>query len=215
MSKLYHVEEDGTVIVTTASGWEVECQPVTRLLLRVGQNLVEPESPEIPMYTVVGAGDEEQERAYDQAAIDDPKTPDKDRAKWAVYLKQKTAYDAKMESIETQRNEMRGRFMALRGIKVRGLPSDLENWAEGQSALYGFEIADDGLPHHLALRLAFIDNEVIHTEIDGGKVTAGIMYASGLAQEALDAVESTFLDQMGHRNGANTERDTSVPSEKG
>ena len=197
MSTLYEVESDGTVVVTTASGWQVECQPVADLLLRAGQTLTEPDAPEPPTYTVTGAGGETEERTYDQEAADDPKTPAEDREKWGAYLEAKAAYDAEMAAIAAKRNEMRGRFMALRGVQVRGLPADLESWAAEQRALFGFEIEDGDLPHAAALRLAFIDNEVIRTQADGARVTAGIMRASGLAQEALDSVEATFLDSLG------------------
>jgi len=213
MSELYRVENDGTIVVTTASGWEVECQPVADLLLRVGQNLVEPELPEPPTYVVTGAGGETEPRTYDQEAIDDPKTPDEDREKWAAYLDEKTAYDAAMEAVEQKRNELRGRFMALRGVKVRGRPDDLDAWADEQRTLFGFEIADDGLPHDAALLLAYIDQHVIRTQSDGAKVTAGIMRASGLAQEALDSIEATFLDSLGQGRRTDAEGDTGVPGE--
>jgi len=163
MSKLYRVEGDGAIVVTTSSGWEVECQPVADLLLRVGQNLVEPEPPTVPTYTVTGAGGETDQRPYDQEAIDDPSTPDEDRERWAAYLDARADYDAEMDRVETRRNEMRGRFMALRGAKI----------------------------------------------------TAGIMRASGLAQEALDQIETTFLDSMGYGNGADAEGDPGVSDEDG
>ena len=213
MSELYRVEQNGAIVVTTASGWEVECQPVADLLLRVGQNLVEPELPDVPTYVVTGAGGETEMRTYDQEAIDDPKTPDEDREKWAAYLDEKTAYDAAMEAVEQKRNELRGRFMALRGVKVRGRPDDLDAWADEQRTLFGFEIADDGLPHDAALLLAYIDQHVIRTQSDGAKVTAGIMRASGLAQEALDSIEATFLDSLGQGRRTDAEGDTGVPGE--
>jgi hypothetical protein len=213
MNRLYRVEKDGAIVVTTASGWEVECQPVADLLLRVGQNLVEPEAPEPPTYTVTGAGGETEERTYDQEAIDDPKTPEEDQVLWQAYLIEKRDYDAAMAAVEQKRNELRGRFMALRGVKVRGLPTDLETWAAEQQTLFGFEVEDDGLPHDAALQLAFIDQHVIRTQADGAKVTAGIMRASGLAQEALDSVEATFLDSLGYTDGADAERDPGVPGE--
>ena len=214
MSKLYQVEDGGAVIVVTSSGWTVECQPVARQMLKAGEFLVEPVEPEPPTYTVAGVGGATEQRAYDQEAADDPKTPDEDKAKWAAYLETKALYDAALANITNQRNEMRGRFMALRGVKVRGLPDDLEQWAQEQRDLFGFEIEDDGLPHNAALKLAFIDNEVIHTQDDGAKITAGIMRASGLDQEALDQVEATFLDTMGLGGGADAETDPPVPETK-
>ena len=215
MSDFYTVENDGTIVVTTASGWAVECQPVADLLLRVGQNFVEPDLPTAPTYIVTGAGGEQDERTYDQEAIDDPKTPDEDREAWAAYLDAQADYDARMTAIEQKRNEMGGRFMALRGVKVRNLPDDLESWAEEQRALFGFELDDNGLPHPAALQLAFIDNEVIRTQTDGAKITAGIMRASGLAQEALDSVEATFRNTLGQTGRADAEGDTGVSGETG
>jgi len=212
MSRLYKVEDDGTVTVVTSSGWTVECQPVAALLLRVGQNLVEPMPPEVPTYTIASPIGGKEERPYDQEAVDDPKTPEEDRTKWELYQFALGQYGLEVQRITNQRNEMRGRFMALRGVKVRGLPDDLEAWAQEQTLLYGFEFEDRDLPHEAALRLAFIDNEVIHTQDDGAKITAGIMRASGLDQEALDSVEATFLDSMGQRgNGANSAGNQEIP----
>ena len=215
MSKLYTVDDNGIVTVVTASGWTVECQPVADLLMRTGQNLTEPEPPDPPTYTIEGVGGATEERTYDAEGIEDQKTPQEDKDKWIVYLEKKAAYDSEVAAIEAKRNEMRGRFMALRGVKVRNLPDQLDDWAAEQRLLYGFEIEDNGLPHTAALKLAFIDQEVIRTPEDGGKITAGILRASGLDQEALDSVEATFLDSLGQAGRPDTEGDTDVPTEAG
>ena len=181
--------------------------------MRVGQNLVEPPEPEGPTYTITGVGGAEEQRPHDAESIADEKTTDDERLAWAFYIEQREEWEAHVAKIEAQRGEMRGRFMALRGIKVRGLPDDLESWAKEQHALYGFEIEDGALPHDKALLLAFIDQNIIRTPTDGAKVTAGILRASGLDQEALDAAEATFLDTLGQTGRADAETDTDVPAE--
>jgi len=214
MSTFYRVEEDGTVLVTTSTGWVVECQPVADLLLRVGSNLPEPPEPDPPTYEMVGAGGATETKTYDAEGIADPKTPPEDKAKWAAYLDVKALYDDMIARNERKRNEMRGRFMALRGIKVRGMPDDLEAWAQEQEVLFGLTI-DANLPRDAALRLAFVDAEVVRTQEDGAKITSGMMRAQGMDQEALDSVEATFRDTLGQGRRADTERDTDVPEKKG
>ena len=213
MSDLYRVEESGTVVVTTASGWECECMPVADLLLRVGQHLVNPPEPEPPTYTITGAGGAEEQRTHTQESIDDAKTTDDERLAWAFYLEQHEEWETCVADLDRQRGELRGRFIALRGVKVRGLPDDLQSWADEQQLLYGFSVDDQGLPHDKALLLAFIDQEIIRTPTDGAKVTAGILRASGLDQEALDAAEAAFLDSLGQTGRPDIGRDSSVSTE--
>jgi len=213
MSNLYRVEDDGKVIATTASGWDCECMPVADLLLRVGQNIVDPPEPEPPTYTITGVGGATEERPHTADSIADPKTTDEERLAWAFYLEQIEEWEAHTAELDQQRGELRGRFMALRGVKVRGLPDDLGAWADEQHLLYGFEIADDGLPHDKALLLAFIDQEIIRTPTDGAKVTAGILRASGLDQEALDAAEASFLDSLGQAGRPDDNGDSQVSTE--
>ena len=209
MSEFYTVEKDGAVIVTTATGWAAVCQPVADLLLRVGRNIAEPTPPEPPTYEVVGAGGATEEKTYDAEGAADPHTPPEDQEKWAAYVEERAAYDEQMADIERQRNEMRGRFLALRGIKVRGLPDDLEAWAAEQELLFGMSI-DTTLPRPTALLLAFIDQNVVRTADDGAKIVAGILRASGMDQEALDSVEATFRHSMGQAGRADVAGDTAV-----
>ena len=90
------------------------------------------------------------------------------------------------------------------------MPDNLDEWVDEQRLLFGFEIEDNDLPHDAALLLAFIDNEVIHTAEDGAKITAGIMRASGLDQEALDTVEATFRDSLGQGNRTEPAGDSEI-----
>lgn len=212
MSEFYTVEKDGSVIVTTATGWAVVCQPVADLLLRVGRNITDPTPPEPPTYTVAGIGGATEEKTYDAEGAADPKTPPEDKERWAAYVEERAAYDAQIADIERQRNEMRGRFLALRGIKARGLPADLEAWAAEQELLFGMTI-DTALPRPTALLLAFIDQNVVRTADDGAKIVAGILRASGMDSEALDAVEATFRHTMGQGGRADAAGDTAVSEE--
>ena len=198
MSDLYTVQPDGTVIATVQSGWQVECLPVGDLLLRVGSHIERPEEPEPPTYSMDGVGGSQETRTHDAESIADPKTSEAERAAWTVYTAKLTAYEKRTAEIDAQINEMRGTFINLEGIKVIGLPDDLAGWAEKQRARYGFEI-DGSTPEDLLL--AFIEHHVIRTAKDGVRITAGILRASGLDQEALDAAEATFLDSLEGRQG--------------
>jgi len=184
--------------------------PVADLLLRVGNNLVNPPEPEPPTYTITGVGGAKEQRSHTSESIADPQTTDDERLAWSFYLEQRDEWEAHVAELDRMRGEMRGRFMALRGVKVRGLPDDLEAWAAEQQLLYGFEMDDQGLPHDKALLLAFIDQNIIRTPTDGAKVTAGILRASGLDQEALDAAEAAFLDSLGQTGRADDNGDTPI-----
>jgi len=198
MSDLYNVEPDGTVIATMQSGWVVECLPVGDLLLRVGAHIERPDEPEPPTYQMDGVGGSSESRPHDAESIKDPKTSDAECAAWQVYLALKAAYDKRTAELDGQINEMRGTFINLEGIKVRGLPADLPAWADKQRTRYGFEI--DGTDDE-SLLLAFIEHNVIRTMRDGVRITAGILRASGLDQEALDAAEASFLNTLDGRQG--------------
>lgn len=213
MSKLYTVESDGTVVVTTQSGWIVECLPVGDLMLRVGSHLVYPTEPEPPTYTIEGAGGSTEERTHDETSIEDTKTTDEERTAWDAYQEALTEYDRECAKLDAQRNEMRGTFINLEGMRVRGLPDDLEAWAENRRTRYGFEI-DATTPDDLLL--AFIGHHVIRTPRDGVLISAGILRASGLDQEALDQAEQSFLDSLERQQGrGNDSGDQDVPSETG
>lgn len=211
MSELYTVESDGTVITTTQSGWTVECLPVGDLMLQVGSHLVYPDEPAPPTYTITGVGGETEERQHDAESIRDPKTSDEDRAAWDVYQDALREYETKTDELDTQTNEMRGTFINLEGMRVRGLPDDLKAWAANQTARYGFEI-DTTTPDDLLL--AFIGHNVIRTARDGVRIAAGILRASGLDQEALDQAERSFLDSLeGQQGRGNDSGDQDVSSE--
>ena len=211
MSDFYTVEPDGTVIATMQSGWVVECLPVGDLLLRVGAHIERPDEPEPPTYQMDGVGGSSESRMHDAESIKDPKTSDEERAAWEVYAAKRAAYDKRTAEIDGQINEMRGTFINLEGIKVRGLPADLAAWADKQRTRYGFEI--DGSDDE-SLLLAFISHNVIRTMRDGVRITAGILRASGLDQEALDAAEASFLDSLeGRQGGGDDSGDQGVSGE--
>ena len=198
MSDLYTVESNGTVTATMQSGWIVECLPVGDLLLRVGSHIERPTEPEPPTYTMDGVGGTNETRTHNAESIADPKTSEEERAAWTVYQAKLLQFETRTVELDAQVNEMRGTFINLEGIKVLGLPDDLAAWADNQRLRYGFEI-DASTPADLLL--AFIEHNVIRTMRDGVRITAGILRASGLDQEALDQAEATFLDTLEGRTG--------------
>jgi hypothetical protein len=206
----YEEDDRGRVYVTTSTGWRVECMPVGDLLMRVGSKLKDPEEPEPPTYTMTDVTGDTREIPHDEVSIEDPKTTDAEREAWAEYLDLSEEYDRETLRITRIRNEQKARFIALRGIKVEGIPSDLDEWAREQEDLYGLEI-----PTPPRERLAaFLHHEVVRTESDGIKISAGIFRATGLDEEVMDQIEATFLGSMGRTGRANPETDQGTSEEE-
>jgi len=81
---------------------------------------------------------------------------------------------------------------------------DLHNWAAERESFYSIPApADDR-----ELLFQFFTTEVSKTEHDVLMLMAGIMRATGVSEEVLDAFESNFRDSLGTSEGADAEADS-------
>ena len=129
---------DGKIIVTTSTGWRVECLPYGDDLMRAGSALAFPEEPQPPRYKV--GEPEEGEREvwvpYNEESIQDPNTPVEDKQAWEEYVPLRDAYRTEVGEIQARQTLMRGRVMALRATRVLDAP-DLAAWAREREEFYG------------------------------------------------------------------------------
>jgi hypothetical protein len=202
MSKFYEIE-DGHVYVTTSTGARVECLAMGDQLMRVGTAILDPTEPTVPTYTAVSVEGGTEDFPHNEKSIQDPKTPDEDRAAWAEYLVAKADHDAKAAANESRRATLRVRFMALRATRVVGQP-DLEEWAREQEEEWAIPVPD-GETDRL---LFYWTTEAVKTQEDGYKVFNGVMAATGLDEEVLDQVEEMFRNSLGRPNGTDAAQDT-------
>jgi len=209
VSKFYTIE-DGSVIVTVSTGVRLKCLPYWNEVIMAGSALSFPDKPDAPTYTMIDADKDEFEIPYTQEAIDDPKTPDEDKALWAEYLDQMAEYDSEVMQIRGQKELMRTRVMSLKATEFAD-PFDLDAWAEEQRDYYGIPAPKD--PRDL--RLYYFASEVVKVELDGAKIMAGIARASGMTEDQLDSIEELFPDPLGRAERADPENNQeTTPSEK-
>ena len=205
MSKLFEVI-DGKVIVTTSTGARVECLPYADDLMRAGTALVLPDKPEAPTY-VLGEpeeGEREIRVPYTATSIDDEKTPAEDTEAWGQYVPLLLAYNLEVKAIEEKQGLMRARVLIHKATRVIDQP-DLHEWAKQQEEFYGIPMPEED---EEALLLQYFGTEVSKGTDDMLLLMAGVMRATGVTEEVLDAFESNFRDQMGDGAGADTETDS-------
>jgi len=203
MSKLFEVI-DGKVIVTTSTGARVECLPYGDDLMRAGTALTLPEKPEAPTY-LLGEPDEDERQIrvpYTATSIDDEKTPAEDTEAWGKYVPLLLAYNLEVAAIEEKQALMRARVMIHKATRVLDQP-DLQVWATMQEEFYGIPVPAD----KNELLIQHFTTEVSKSSEDALLLMAGIMRATGVTEEVLDAFESNFRDQMGDGAGADAEGD--------
>lgn len=203
MSKLFEVI-DGKVIVTTSTGARVECLPYGDDLMRAGTALTLPEKPEAPTY-LLGEPDEDERQIrvpYTATSIDDEKTPAEDTEAWGKYVPLLLAYNLEVAAIEEKQALMRARVMIHKATRVIDQP-DLQVWATMQEEFYGIPVPAD----KNELLIQYFTTEVSKSSEDALLLMAGIMRATGVTEEVLDAFESNFRDQMGDGAGADAEGD--------
>jgi len=204
MTKLFEIV-DGKVIVTTSTGAKVECLPYGDDLMRAGTALTLPDKPEPPTY-LLGEPEEGERQIYvpyTATSIDDEKTPAEDTAKWAAYVPLLLAYNLEVAAIEEKQALMRARVMIHKATRVIDQP-DLHAWGKMQQEFYGIPVPDD----ENELLIQYFTTEVSKSSEDALLLMAGIMRATGVTEEVLDAFETNFRDQMGNGRGANAEADT-------
>lgn len=204
----------GKVIVTTSTGWRVECLPYADQLLLVGSALALPEGviePEPPRYELRGEFVEGEMRAYDEKSIKGPDVSDEDKEAWEQYLSNKIEYDAETAALQTRRALLQTRFIALKATRVIDQP-DLQEWKREQEEEWGIPRPDD--PNDL--KFAFFTSEVVrgtdtHGDLpDATKLFVGISKATGADREVLDNVEEMFRHQVGIGKGADAQADPGV-----
>lgn len=203
MSKLFEVI-DGKVIVTTSTGARVECLPYGDDLMRAGTALTLPDKPEPPTY-VLGEpeeGEREIRVPYTATSIDDSNTPAEDTEAWGKYVPLLLAYNLEVEAIKEKQTLMRARVMIHKATRVLDQP-DLSVWAKMQEEFYGIAVPED----KNELLIQYFTTEVSKSSEDALLLMAGIMRATGVTEEVLDAFESNFRDQMGDGAGADAEGD--------
>jgi len=200
---LFEVVE-GKVIVTTSTGWRVECLPYGDDFMRAGSALALPEKPEPPTYRM--GEPEEGEREiwvpYTEASIADKDTPEEDRAAWAEYIPKRDAYLAEVAAVQYQQELMRGRVLVYRATRVLDLP-DLREWARMRNEFYGIPTPGD----ERELLFQFFTAEVSKTAEDALKLLSGVLRATGISEEVLDRVEGNFRDTMGRTGGQDAQAD--------
>ena len=201
---------DGKVIVTTSTGWRVECLPYGDDLMRAGTALMFPEKPQPPTYDMAVEGvDLEPIRVpYTHESIDDEKTPAEDTEAWGVYLLELQTYNQETAAITAQQSLMRARVMVHRATTILDAP-DLTAWAQERVEYYGIPVPDA----EKDVLFQFYTSEVSKSQEDVLKIMAGIMRATGVAEEVLDQFESNFRDTLGRTEGEDDSPDPQAVAE--
>lgn len=194
---------EGRVIITTSRGHQVECQPIAAMIdeLQATYGDKMPSPPEHILTDVAGVS---VSIPYTEEAIKQSSVPEGDKAAWEKYRADKAA-------LETELNERRLRLIATKGIKVLDMPEN-DDWVEEHKWL-GYDVPDNP-PQRL---YHYVKTEVLGTQEDGLKVTAGIYRASGIDAGVLKQIEDSFRASMGRREGqdAGTSSDDSSADEQG
>lgn len=189
--------ETAQVLVTCSNGITVECLPIASAIQAV-RNTVE--SLAKPTYTMTDVAGAEIDVEYDQAAIDDPNTPQADKDAWAEYL-------VKSAEAEAERNRRIYSRVARKGIKVVSGPS-MGEFIEDLKA--------DGIDPPTdknKLKRLYADTEVFTTPADFQQVLMGIYLASGADEEVIREAEERLFRPVGQSDGADTGTNSGDPGE--
>lgn len=200
-----HARKDRTsdIVVTLASGHEVECYPIGPMIETIqAQHDERADALEIPIQVLEGVGGSAVERAYDDKSILGSSVPDEDKTAYALY---KIAFNA----IQTEKNQAVIKAIALKGTKVLTMPPE-DEWVE-EHEFVGMTVPDGKLR-----RLwHYWSTEVLASPQDGIELTAGIFRASGVDEETVAKAMASFQDKMGRAEGADAEDDQQVPETVG
>lgn len=208
MSNLFEIV-DGKVIVTTSTGWQVECLPYGDDFMRAGTALSFPEKPAPPTY-LLGEPEEGERQIrvpYTETSIDDEKTPAEDTEAWGKYLIARSAYDRETAILQTQQSLMKARVMIHKATRIID-PPDLTAWAKERDEFYGIPRQSS----EESILFEFYTAEISKSSDDILKIMAGIMRATGVEEEVLDQFEINFRDTVGGSEGENAEGDSKDPS---
>lgn len=171
--------------VKTSRGVTVTCLPIQTLLDKLNAQYQPPEPPFYEVKTATGAIEQ---HAHDVTTLD----TDADKAAWADYQKRKG-------EAESERNKALTRLVLLRGICVE-IPEG-ETWVKEQEYL-GIRIPEEPIER----KLHYIETEVLGGIGDVEAIMLGVMRASGVPEDLLQQMESTFRRAVGKLNGDETSR---------
>ncbi len=195
-----------TVEIELSTGAIVRCLPILAGIEAIRNTI---EFPEKPTYVIKGVGGSEVETAYDQAAIDDPSTPEEDKAAWAEYL-------ADFAAVTTRRNTLVFNRVIRRGIKVikGGMGSGGISKAD-----FIAELKEDGadVPEGKgAFNRLYVRLEIILTPQDFEAIMTGIAIASGADAERVKEAEDRLFRAVETGQEIHTDNDAdSGDSSKG
>lgn len=178
---------------TTSRGYEVEFLSIPNLMVKLTAQFPDPPAP---TYTVELAGGGTETHVHDETTLE----TEEDRAAWTAY---KTA--VAKHTADVFQAQMR--LCLLRGIKVLNEdPHAVAAWVTEQE-LIGFTIPTEPS----ARRLHWLETEVVNNGEDFIQILAGVSRASGIAEEAVSSLESSFRSALGRsqRTTANRTPDTS------
>jgi hypothetical protein len=139
---------------------------------------------EPPTYEVKLPGGVTQKHEYDQEGIDDPSTPEEDKAKW-------NQYQSDVMEFNQTFSELSMNMILYDGVELSDEIS--EDWLEEQSWM-GIDIPENKFD----LKVLYLQTEIFKTPSDLQKVVQDIMRISmkGVDQEAVDAAMASFRGAM-------------------
>lgn len=158
---------------TTSRGVVVHFNGIATLIdaLQASLNSKKPQPPSYEVKTAVGVIEK---HAHDETTLE----TDEEKKAWAEYQANLQAWNA-----ESQTALMR--IVLLRGITLE-LPTT-DEW-EKQQAFFGIDVPQDPMEK----RLHYLQTEVLGSVNDYGALVAGTMRASGVPEDLLTQMESSF-----------------------
>lgn len=188
-----HNERDG-VIVTTSRGQRVECLPIAAMLDEIRAQLENDLAEfEIPSHAITDVAGVTVEIQYNEESIKN--APPEDQAKWIEYISAKTR-------LESESKEHQMRIVATKGVVMLDMPPDDVWIAEHEWLGYHVPTFKPERLYH------YFKTEVVGTNEDGLKISAGIYRASGIDEEVIRKVEASFRASMGKPEGKDAGTDT-------
>lgn len=187
---------EGRIVVTTDSGYSLECLAVGQQITQIGATK---EGPKAPTYSYEDVSGATVTVEHTELSVKDPKTSDEERREWIMHL-------AQLKIHESEVMGMRAKYLALEGVRFWDkLPNDaIEKWLDKARDDYGMDVPDDPDEQYLFFMLT----RVMRTPSDGLKIFAGVMRASGMAEEVLDQIEDTFRNPVADKPGGDVAPDT-------
>ena len=176
---------NGSGTYTTSRGVKVTYNGIATLIDAL-QSSLNARKPIAPTYEVKSLAGNSEIHAHDETTLE----TEADRAAWLEYQTKLAAW-----SDESQRSLMR--LILLRGISVE-LPSD-SDW-EKQQAFAGIVVPQDAMEK----RMHYLQTEVLGSVADYQMMVVGVMRVSGVPEDLLSQVESSFRRSLGRDGNRET-----------